>query len=115
MSSSTKIGAPASLVKAGSRATELAGETGTAGDHPVDETRAAAKDFTGAQWGGGLGGSLADLADSWSRKTADLVRECRSLGGQCAETGRNYLLVESQNHSLMINTAKNTASDSPFG
>lgn len=111
-----RIGNPGQLRKAGTGATEVAGETNTAGKHPVDETRDASHAFSSHNWDGGLGGALADLVEIWSSQTAALVGKCRSLGAQCTDTADNYTSVETQNKAAIANAgAKGSNSPSPFG
>lgn len=115
VSGRTEVRDPASLNKAGSGAIELAGDTQAAGRLPVDETEAAAKDFGSANWDGGLGAALAEVAGTWSSQTSALVSACRSLGMQFQATGNNYNSVETRNHALMTNVSKSAPSASPFG
>ncbi|MGW2028520.1 hypothetical protein [Streptomyces decoyicus] len=110
-----RIGDPAQLRKAGTGATEIAGETNTAGKHSADETKDASTAFRSTNWDGGLGGALTNLAEVWSSQTAALVGKCRSLGAQCTDTADNYTSVETQNKAAIANVAKGSNSSSPFG
>jgi hypothetical protein len=109
VSGGTDVDDPASLKKAGNGAAEIAGETQTAGKHPVDETRAAARDFS-ADWSGGSGAALNRLAAVWSLQVEGLVGRCRDLSAQFGTTGGNYVEVESVN----TQTVKSVR-PSPFG
>lgn len=109
----TEIGDPKSLSKAGAGATELAGETKTAGNRPVDETRAAAKDFAGGNWEGGLGKALTDVAETWSKQSSGLQSICVTLGSQCKETAASYSSTETENTSVVQNVDRGERS--PFG
>ncbi|MEU0413969.1 hypothetical protein ABZ307_40175 [Streptomyces griseorubiginosus] len=109
MSGGTDVDHPESLKKAGNGAAEIAGETRTAGDHPLDETRSAAKDFS-ADWSGGLGAALNSLASVWSLQVDGLVGRCRALSTQFGTTGGNYVEVESANTQTM-----KAVQPSPFG
>ncbi|MEU1475555.1 hypothetical protein [Streptomyces sp. NPDC005760] len=109
MSGGTDVAHPEALKKAGSGASEIAGETRTAGDHPLDETRSAATDFS-ADWSGGLGAALNSLASVWSLQVDGLVGRCRDLSAQFGTTGNNYVEVESVN----TQTVK-SVQPSPFG
>ncbi|MEV7379920.1 hypothetical protein [Streptomyces lydicus] len=109
----TEIGNPASLSKAGRGATELAGETKMVGNQPVDETRAAAKDFSGGNWDGGLGKALNEVAETWSRQTSGLQESCMTLGNQCKETSKSYTSTEAENTSIVQRV--DPGERSPFG
>ncbi|MEU6330230.1 hypothetical protein ABZ851_23570 [Streptomyces sp. NPDC047049] len=109
----TQIGDPHSLSKAGVGATELAGETKAVGNRPVDETRAAARDFTGSNWEGGLGKALTDVAETWSRQSSGLQAICVTVGSQCKETAASYSSTETENTSVVQNVDKGARS--PFG
>lgn len=109
MSGGTEVDNPESLRKAGNGAAEIAGETKTAGSHPVDETYAAAKDFS-AEWSGGAGAALNRLASVWSLQVDGLVGRCRDLSAQFGATRNNYVEVESANTQTM-----RSAQPSPFG
>ncbi len=101
------------LRKAGQGALDLAGETKKLGSRPLDETRAAAKGFSGADWDGGLGKALGELSETWGRQVGSLQAECVLLGAQCVDTGNAYSSVESKNSSLMGHVDQGM--DSPFG
>jgi hypothetical protein len=109
VSGGTDIENPKSLKKAGNGAAEIAGETQTAGNHPVDETRAAARDFS-ADWSGGAGAALNNVAAVWSLQVEGLVGRCRGLSVQFGTTGGNYVEVESANTQTM-----KSVQPSPFG
>ncbi|MFF0090880.1 hypothetical protein ACFYSF_13115 [Streptomyces canus] len=109
MSGGTDVDNPESLKKAGNGAAEIAGETRTAGNHPLDETRSAATDFS-ADWSGGSGAALNHLASFWSLQVDGLVGRCRDLSRQFGTTGGNYVEVESVN----TQTVK-FVQPSPFG
>ncbi|MFK4098835.1 hypothetical protein ACI2L1_01860 [Streptomyces sp. NPDC019531] len=109
MSTGTDVDNPQSLRKAGNGAAEIAGETRTAGNHPLNETRSAATDFS-ADWSGGMGAALNRLASVWSLQVDGLVGRCRDLSTQFGTTGGNYVEVESVN----TQTVKSVQS-SPFG
>ncbi|GAU67492.1 putative glycosyl hydrolase [Streptomyces sp. NBRC 110611] len=110
-----ELGDAAQLRKAGTGATEVAGETETAGKHPVDETRGASQSFRGGMWDGKLGTALDNLVEVWSSQTSALAGKCHSLGTRCMETAENYSSVETQNASAFSDVAKGTHSPSPFG
>ncbi|MGW1793634.1 hypothetical protein ACWCO0_23095 [Streptomyces tubercidicus] len=109
----TEIIDPGSLSKAGRGATELAGETKKVGNRPVDETRAAAKDFSGGNWEGGLGKALGEVAETWLRQTSGLQESCVALGTQCKQTGNSYSSVEAENISVVERV--DSGQRSPFG
>ncbi|WP_053849193.1 hypothetical protein [Streptomyces sp. NRRL B-24085] len=112
MSGGTDIDDPAALNRAGSGARETAGQTRTAGAHPVDETRSAARDFGSAHWSGGLGAVLSGLADTWSSQVSALAAKCDSLAGQCGGSGLLYQDTEAANTQTMRSMS---AGASPFG
>lgn len=112
MSGGTDIDDPAALNRAGTGAREAAGQTRLAGAHPVDETRSASRDFDSAHWGGGLGGALCGLAETWSRQASALAAKCDSLAGQCGGSGLLYQNTEAANTQTMRSTS---AGSSPFG
>ncbi|MCL8016800.1 hypothetical protein [Streptomyces sp. AS02] len=109
VSSGTEVENPESLKKAGNGAAEIAGETKTAGNHPVDETRAAARDFS-ADWSGGAGAALNRLAAVWSLQVEGLVGRCRDLSTQFGATRNNFVEVEAANTQTM-----KSVQPSPFG
>ncbi|WP_330264700.1 hypothetical protein [Streptomyces griseorubiginosus] len=112
MSGATDIDDPAALNRAGTGARETAGQTRTAGAHPVDETRSAARDFSGGNWNGGLGGALSGLTQTWSSQVSALAAKCDSLAGQCGGSGLLYQNTEAANTQTMRSMS---AGSSPFG
>ncbi|MER6495106.1 hypothetical protein ACFYZI_03045 [Streptomyces griseorubiginosus] len=112
MSGATDIDDPAALHRAGTGARETAGQTRTAGAHPVDETRSAARDLSGGNWSGGLGGALDGLAQTWSSQVSALAAKCDSLAGQCGDSGLLYQSTEATNTQTMRSLS---AGSSPFG
>ncbi|MEW2402697.1 hypothetical protein [Streptomyces sp. NPDC046862] len=105
MSTGTEIEDPAALNRAGSGAREIAGQTRTAGAHPVDETRTASRDFGTGNWDGGLGGALTNLAETWSAQVSSLAGKCDSLAGQCGASGVLYQRTEAANTQTMNSLA----------
>ncbi|MGW0758810.1 hypothetical protein ACWD1Y_20495 [Streptomyces sp. NPDC002814] len=105
MATGTEIKDPAALNRAGTGASEIAGQTRTAGAHPVDETRSASRDFGAGNWDGGLGGALTNLADTWSAQVSALAADCDSLAGQCGGTGMLYQRTEAGNTQTMNSLA----------
>ncbi|GAA2479686.1 hypothetical protein GCM10010406_14870 [Streptomyces thermolineatus] len=112
MSTGTEIEDPAALNRAGSGARDLAGQTRTAGAHPVDETRSASRDFGTGNWDGKLGGTLADLAEVWSAQVSALASDCDRLADQCGGSGLLYQNTETANTQNMLSLS---AEPSPFG
>lgn len=108
----TDIGDPASLKKAGSGAIDLAGDTKMAGSRPIDETQAAAKDFSGGNWEGGLGKALTEVARTWARQSSALQASCVEMGNQFRETSNNYSSGEEENVSVIQRVESER---SPFG
>lgn len=105
MSTGTEIKDPVALNRAGAGAREIAGQTRTAGAHPVDETRSASRDFGAGNWDGGLGGALTNLAETWSAQVSALAADCDSLASQCGGTGLLYQRTEAANTQTMNSLA----------
>ncbi|MBT2487886.1 hypothetical protein J7E96_04935 [Streptomyces sp. ISL-96] len=101
MSAGTEIDDPAALNRAGTGAHGIAGQTRTAGAHPVDETRSASQDFGTGNWDGRLGGALTGLAETWSAQVSALVADCDSLADQCGASGMLYQRTEAANAQTM--------------
>lgn len=101
MSAGTEIEDPVELSRAGTGAREIAGQTRTAGAHPVDETRSASRDFGTGNWDGGLGGALTGLAETWSAQVSALAADCDSLASQCGSSGMLYQRTEAANTQTM--------------
>ena len=105
MSAGTEIEDPAALNRASTGAREIAGQTRTAGAHPVDETSTASRDFGAGNWDGGLGGVLTGLAETWSSQVSALAASCDSLATQCGGTGLLYQRTEAANTQTMNSLA----------
>ena len=101
MPAGTDIKDPAALSRAGTGAGEIAGQTRSAGAHPVDETRSASRDFGTDNWDGGLDKALSGLAEIWSAQVYALVADCNSLASQCASSGTLYQRTEVANTQNM--------------
>ncbi|MET9291154.1 type VII secretion target [Streptomyces sp. NPDC003077] len=108
----TKISNPARLISAGTQARQVAGDTKTAGQLPVDDTRAASRNFSGGHWDGGLGSALNGLAETWSGQCSALVNRVAGLGNNLESTGNGYNNVERTNAHTMRSVPRET---SPFG
>ncbi|GGZ67411.1 hypothetical protein [Streptomyces bluensis] len=105
MSVGTEIEDPAALNRAGAGAREIEGQTRTAGAHPADETRSAARDFGSGNWDGGLGGALTGLAETWSAQVSALAADCDNLANQCGASGVLYQRTEAANTQTMHSLA----------
>ncbi|GGZ39350.1 type VII secretion target [Streptomyces poonensis] len=112
MSAGTEIEDPAALNRAGSGAQEVAGQTRTAGAHPVDESRSASRDFSSGNWDGGLGSALTNLAETWSSQVSALASDCDNLSRQCGGSGLLYQRTEAANTQTMRSLS---SEPSPFG
>lgn len=105
MAAATEIEDPAALSHASSGAREIAGQTRTAGAHPVDETRTTSRDFGTGNWDGGLEGALTNLAETWHSQVSTLAASCDSLATQCGGTGLLYQRTETANTQTMNSLA----------
>jgi len=105
VSAGTGIEDPGALNRAGSGAHEIAGQTRTAGAHPVHETHKSSRDFGAGNWDGGLDTALSSLAETWSSQVSALAAKCESLAAQCGNTGGLYQRTEATNTQTMNSLA----------
>ncbi|MFM9368259.1 hypothetical protein [Streptomyces sp. Da 82-17] len=102
---------PVALNRAGENAQEIAGILHSKGRVEDDETMIAAGGRLGADfWSGELGLAIGEVMELWDQQVGDLVRNCRTIGENCAQTAGSYTRTESANEAEM-NAVRGSLSD----